>query len=97
MNAKIMAAREEYIENHELYDGDFPNGDSSNISDEDLKLHACMRAVKEIKDLRETNKAKLESILSSVDTIKNWVSFWSILSIVAAAVYILIWLSNLDL
>lgn len=96
MNAKTIAAREDYIENHELYDGDFPNGDSSNISDEDLKLHACMRAVKEIKDLKETNNAKLESIASSAETIKNWISFWSILSIVAAVVYLLIWLSALN-
>jgi hypothetical protein len=90
MNKKIKMAREDYIKEYSIYDGNNPNINSDEISDDDLKLHTGMQSVKEIINLKDSNKAYLAEISSSLKTIKGWVTFWSILSIVAIVAYIIV-------
>lgn len=97
MNKKMKAAREDYIKDYSIYDGNYPNVNSSDITDEDLKLHARMQTVKEIKNLKDSNKAYLAEIHSSLRTIKTILIFWSILGAIGMGLYIITTIKSLSI
>ena len=86
MNKKIKAARDNYIKEHNIFDGGYSS--AGEISDEELKFHMNMQAMKEIKELRESVKAYLLEIYSSIRTIKAIMIFWSILGAIGLGLYI---------
>ncbi|HHW31425.1 MAG TPA: hypothetical protein GXX20_07110 [Clostridiaceae bacterium] len=79
MNRKLKIIIDDYIKNNGIYEGSYPNVNTSDISNEDIILHTRIKTASGINDLLDINKYYLSSLLSSINIIKWLMIFWSIL------------------
>lgn len=83
MSSKLEKMKVDFVKDNDLCE----NGE---IADEEIKFFIEMKVIENLKELRKENKICMEAILTSVNTIKGWVVFWSILSIISLTIYLAI-------
>jgi hypothetical protein len=82
MHRSVEKIKEEYCKDNQIYIGNYPNMDMSQVTNDEVLLHANLQTANEVKQLRSDTNAYLGAIHNDVNIIKNVAIFWLVLTII---------------